>query len=116
LDLVGGDYIARDLSALAMDGRITCISTAGGTAATLDLRVMIQRRASIMGSQLRSRSVEQKAEIARKLLQDVWPRLPVRDPVRPVVDSVFKMEDAAAAHRRLEGSLHVGKIVLTWHA
>jgi len=116
LDLVGGEYIARDINALALDGRIACIATTAGTTATLDIRSLMQRRAAIMGSALRGRSIEEKAEIAAKLLQNVWPRLPARDPVHPVVDSVFPFEKAADAHKRLEASLHIGKIVLTWRA
>jgi putative PIG3 family NAD(P)H quinone oxidoreductase len=115
LDMVGGEYIARDVNALAEDGRIACIATPRGNTATLDIRAMMQRRASVMASHLRGRSAAQKSEISRKLLHDVWPRLPAREPIRPVVDSVFKMGDAAAAHRRLEASLHIGKIVLTWN-
>lgn len=113
LDIVGGSHISRDLDALAPDGRITCIATPGGSTAELDIRKLMHRRAAIMGSALRTRTVEQKGEIARALLENVWPLLPARDPIRPVVDSVFKLEDAAEAHRRLDASAHIGKIVLT---
>ncbi|HET9096195.1 MAG TPA: NAD(P)H-quinone oxidoreductase [Candidatus Baltobacteraceae bacterium] len=112
LDIVGGDYIARDLEALAPDGRIVCIATPRGRAAELNLGLLMQRRAAVMGSALRGRSVQEKGAIARRLLERVWPALPARDPVRPVIDSTFPLEDAAAAHRRLEESAHVGKIVL----
>ncbi len=105
--------ISRDLDALAPDGRITCIATPGGSTVELDIRKLMHRRAAIMGSALRTRTVEQKGEIARALLENVWPLLPARDPIRPVVDSVFKLEDAAEAHRRLDASAHIGKIVLT---
>ncbi len=113
LDMVGGDYIARDIEALAPDGRIVNIASPGGSTVELDLRKMMQRRATLMATALRVRTVEQKAEIARELLEKVWPLLPARDPVHPVVDSVFKMEDAARAHERLDSSAHIGKIVLT---
>jgi len=113
LDIVGGSHISRDLDALAPDGRITCIATPGGSTVELDIRKLMHRRAAIMGSALRTRTVEQKGEIARALLENVWPLLPARDPIRPVVDSVFKLEDAAEAHRRLDASAHIGKIVLT---
>lgn len=112
LDIVGGDYIARDLEALAPDGRIVCIATPRGRSVELNLGMLMQRRAAVMGSALRGRSVEEKGAIARRLLERVWPVLPARDPVRPVIDSTFPLEDAAAAHRRLEESAHVGKIVL----
>ncbi|HLI96690.1 MAG TPA: NAD(P)H-quinone oxidoreductase [Candidatus Baltobacteraceae bacterium] len=112
LDIVGGDYIARDLETLAPDGRIVCISTPRGGTAELNIGLLMQRRAAVMGSTLRARSVEQKAAIAKALLQHVWPLLPPRNPIRPVVDSTFRFEDAAAAHQRLESSEHIGKIVL----
>lgn len=113
LDIVGGDYLARDLDALAPDGRIACIATPRGRTAELDVGKLMQRRAAIAGSALRARSVEQKAAIARELLDRVWPLLPRRAPVRPVLDSTFPLEQAAQAHRRLEESGHIGKIVLT---
>lgn len=113
LDIVGGDYLARDLDALAPDGRIVCIATPRGRTAELDIGKLMQRRAAIAGSALRARSVEQKAAIARELLDRVWPLLPRRAPVRPVLDSTFALEQAAQAHRRLEESGHIGKIVLT---
>jgi putative PIG3 family NAD(P)H quinone oxidoreductase len=112
LDLVGGDYIARDLEALAVDGRVTCISTPRGRAIGVDLGALMRKRAAIMGSALRSRTPREKGEIAAALLRDVWPRLPAREPIRPVIDSTFPFEQAAGAHRRLETSAHVGKIVL----
>lgn len=112
LDIVGGDSIARDLDALAPDGRITCIATLGGRMAELDIPKVMQRRAAVMGSALRARSMEQKAQIARRLHERVWPLLPARSPIRPVIDGTFRLEDAAQAHRRLEESVHIGKIVL----
>ena len=112
LDIVGGEYVARDLAALAPDGRIVCLATQGGRTAQLDLGMLLMRRGTIMGSSLRPRSAEAKAAIARGLLSDVWPLLPRRDPIFPVVDSVYSFERAADAHARLESSAHVGKIVL----
>lgn len=112
LDIVGGDYIGRDLQALAPDGRIVCLAAPHGRTAEIDLGLLMQRRASLMASSLRARTVEQKAAIAGALRAAVWPLLPARDPVRPVVDSTFSLEEAAAAHRRMEESAHVGKIVL----
>lgn len=112
LDIVGGDYIGRDVQALAHDGRITCISSSRGSKVELDLSALMRKRGQIMASALRPRTVEQKAAIAAELLREVWPKLPARSPIRPVVDSTFPLEQAAAAHRRLEESAHVGKIVL----
>ncbi|MBV9233984.1 MAG: NAD(P)H-quinone oxidoreductase [Candidatus Eremiobacteraeota bacterium] len=112
LDIVGGDYIARDLEALALDGRIVCLATPSGSVIELDLRRLFVKRGALLGSSLRPRSDAEKAAIARKLARDVWPLLPRRDPIVPLVDSVFTFERAAEAHTRLESSRHVGKIVL----
>jgi NADPH2:quinone reductase len=113
LDPVGGDYVPRDIDALALDGRIAVIATMRGRAAEIDLGAMLQRRATLLGSSLRSRTDAQKAAIADALLAKVWPLLPTRDPIVPLVDSTFSLEKTADAHRRLEASEHVGKIVLT---
>ena len=112
LDIVGGDYLNRDLRALATDGRIACIAHAGGTQASIDLRYLLQRRATICGSSLRPRSTAEKAIIAEGLRSRVWPMLGARDPIRPVIDSVLPFAQAAQAHARLEASEHIGKIVL----
>jgi NADPH:quinone reductase-like Zn-dependent oxidoreductase len=112
LDLVGGGYIARDLDALAPDGRITCISTPHGRVIELNLGALMQKRAALMGSALRARTPKEKGEIAAALRREVWPKLPAREPIRPVIDSTFPFERAGDAHRRLEASAHVGKIVL----
>jgi putative PIG3 family NAD(P)H quinone oxidoreductase len=112
LDIVGGDYINRDVQALAVDGRVACLATARGTEATIDLRYLLQRRATIVGSSLRPRSDDEKAAIADGLRRHIWPLLPARDPIAPVLDSVFTFSEAKAAHARLESSEHVGKIVL----
>ena len=112
LDIVGGDYLNRDLKALALDGRIACIATAGGNESTIDLRYLFARRATILGSSLRPRTAAEKAAVANGLRRDIWPLLERRDPIRPLVDSLYTFADAPGAHRRLEGSSHVGKIVL----
>lgn len=112
LDMVGGDYIARNLEVLAIDGRMTCIATTAARVVQIDLAKLMQRRGAIMASAMRTRTVEEKAAIARDLLAKVWPLLPARNPIKPVIDSVFKLEDAAQAHRRMESSQHIGKIVL----
>lgn len=113
LDIVGGDYIERDIEALAAEGRIACIATMRGNEAKINLAKMLMRRATLYTSSLRSRSAEQKAAIARELGEHVWPLLPKRDPIAPVVDSVYPFEKAADAHARLESSAHIGKIILT---
>jgi NADPH2:quinone reductase len=112
LDIIGGEYLDRDLRALATDGRIACIATAGGTQSTIDLRYLLQRRATIVGSSLRPRTAPEKAAIADGLRAEIWPLLGARDPIVPIVDSVYTFDDAAQAHRRLESSEHIGKIVL----
>lgn len=112
LDIVGGDYVDRDLAVLALDGRIACIATSRGTEATIDLRRLLQKRATIAGSSLRPRTNEEKAAIAAALRRTLWPLLDARDPIVPVIDSVFTFSDAAKAHERLESSEHIGKIVL----
>ncbi|MDQ2866503.1 MAG: NAD(P)H-quinone oxidoreductase [Candidatus Eremiobacteraeota bacterium] len=112
LDIIGGDYINRDLNALAIEGRIACIATPRGSEATIDLRTLFARRATIFGSSLRPRSNDEKAAIASGLRSRIWPLLGKRDPIVPVVDSVFPFSDAKAAHERLESSEHIGKIVL----
>lgn len=112
LDIVGGEYLARDLDALAFDGRIVCLATSGGRHVTLDLAKLLARRAGVLGSSLRSRSAAQKGAIRDALLANIWPLLPLRDPIRPVVDSVVPFHEAPRAHERMEASEHIGKIVL----
>jgi NADPH2:quinone reductase len=113
LDVVGGDYIARDLQCLALDGRVACIATARGTDVQFNLGTLLGRRASIIGSSMRGRTVAQKAAVAEQLLEHIWPLLPAKEPIAPVVDTIFPFERAAEAHARLESSEHIGKIVLT---
>ncbi|HEV3157719.1 MAG TPA: NAD(P)H-quinone oxidoreductase [Candidatus Baltobacteraceae bacterium] len=112
LDIVGGDYIARNLRCIALDGRIACIAFARGRLCEIDLAFLLSRRATIFGSSLRPRSEEQKAEIASKLREHIWPLLPARDPISPIIDSVVPFDEASQAHARMESSLHIGKIVL----
>ena len=112
LDIVGGEYLNRDLRALATEGRIACIAHAGGSESTIDLRYLMQRRATIYGSSLRPRTSAEKAAIADGLRAEIWPLLPARDPIMPIVDSVYTFSEAAQAHARLESSRHIGKIVL----
>ena len=112
LDLVGGPYLARNLDALAPEGRLSIVATQGGRAAQLDLFALMQKRARILASTMRARTAEQKGEIAQRLLRDVWPKLPAKDPIRPVVDSTFPLAEASRAHQHMESGQHIGKIVL----
>ena len=111
LDMVGGDYVPREVACLADDGRISLIATLGGAKTTLDLGQMLYRRLTITGSTLRPRSVEFKGAIAKNLLKRVWPLMAERK-IKPVIHTVFPLEQAARAHELMESSTHVGKIML----
>ncbi|MGH9620784.1 MAG: NAD(P)H-quinone oxidoreductase, partial [Bryobacteraceae bacterium] len=113
LDLVGGAYLERNLEALATEGRLAIVATQGGRTGQLNLGALMNKRARVVGSTMRSRTPAQKGEIARRLLKDVWPLLPAKNPIRPVIDRVFPLRDAKLAHERLESGHHIGKIVLT---
>ncbi|MHB8590414.1 MAG: NAD(P)H-quinone oxidoreductase [Vulcanimicrobiaceae bacterium] len=113
LDMVGGDYIDRDLAALALDGRIACIGAQRGATASIHLGKLLARRAVVSGSSMRPRSQNEKGAVAAAVRARVWPLLAARDSIRPVVDSTWPLEDAPAAHRRMESGEHFGKIVLT---
>jgi putative PIG3 family NAD(P)H quinone oxidoreductase len=112
LDIIGGDYLERNLKALAVDGRLIQIGLQGGAKSAIDLRTIMQRRLTLTGSTLRPRSVAEKAAIARELEQHVWPLLS-SGIVAPIIDRTVPLENAAEAHRLLESGEVVGKIVLT---
>jgi NADPH:quinone reductase-like Zn-dependent oxidoreductase len=113
LDIVGGSYVARNVSVLAVDGRLVQIGLMEGPAeATVDFRKVLGRRLTLTGSTLRARSVAEKAVIARAVAAEVWP-LVSDGRVRPVVHRTFPLAEAAAAHRLMETSEHIGKILLT---
>lgn len=114
LDIMGGSYLPRNLAALAVDGRLVQIGLMGGETASIDLRRVLGRRLTITGSTLRPRSVAEKGQIAAALAREVWPFLE-DGTVRPIVYKTFPLQDAAAAHRLMESSEHIGKIVLTVH-
>ncbi len=114
LDMVAGDYVAREVACLAEDGRLVIIAVQGGTAASLDAGLVLRRRLTITGSTLRARPVAFKAGIARALQARVWPLL-AAGAVVPVVHSVFPAAQAGEAHALMESNQHVGKIVLTWN-
>lgn len=112
LDIIGAKYLARNLEALAPDGRLVIIGLQGGATAEIDLgRVMVNRQ-SVHATTLRARPVEQKAAICRAVVAGLWP-LVADGRVRPVVGASYPMTDAAAAHRLVEESGHVGKVLLT---
>jgi NADPH2:quinone reductase len=112
LDMVGGDYVPRELACLAEDGRLSLIAFLGGTKTSLDMTDILRRRLTITGSTLRPRPVEVKAAIARALREKVWPLIEAGK-IRPVIYRTFGLEQAAAAHALMESSEHVGKIVLS---
>lgn len=112
LDIIGGEYVARNVDALAMNGRLVQIGLIGGSRAQINLNPVLQKRLTLTGSTLRSRTVEEKGAIARALEEHVWP-LFASGAVRPIVDSRYPLADAAEAHRRIEEGHHIGKIVLT---
>jgi len=114
LDMVGGDYIPRNLAALADDGRLVQIAFLTGPKVTLNLAPLMVRRLTITGSTLRPQSDVAKARIAHALAREVWPLLE-SGRVAPVMDQAFALADAAAAHARMESSAHIGKISLTVH-
>jgi len=112
LDMVGGDYFARNLEALALEGRLVEIATLSGAKAELNIQTIMQRRLTVTGSTLRARPVADKGAIARALRVRVWP-LVESGAVKPVVHATFPLRQAAEAHRLMESSAHIGKIVLT---
>ena len=112
LDIVGGDYVPRNIECLALNGRLVQIGLIGGSRAQVDLRAVLQKRLTITGSTLRARSVEEKGALARELETHVWPLL-AAGTVRPLVHATFPLRQAADAHRLLESGEVIGKIVLT---
>jgi NADPH:quinone reductase len=112
LDIIGAPYLDRNLRALAIDGRLVQIGVMGGSETQIDLRRILARRLTLTGSTLRPRSVEEKGAIAADLLREVWPLLEAGR-VRPVIYKTLALRDAAEAHRLMESSEHIGKVVLT---
>ena len=111
LDMVGGEYIPRNIRALADDGRMVHIAFLSGPKAELNFAQIMARRLTVTGSTLRPQSDLAKARIAQDLREVVWPLIEAGT-VAPVMDQTFALADAAAAHARMEGSTHIGKIVL----
>jgi putative PIG3 family NAD(P)H quinone oxidoreductase len=112
LDNIGADYLTRNVETLGMDGRLMIIGFQSGAVAEFNLGKLMRRRASVRSTGLRSRPREEKAEIVASVREHVWP-LVESGAVRPVIDRTVPMWDAAAGHRILEESTHVGKILLT---
>jgi putative PIG3 family NAD(P)H quinone oxidoreductase len=112
LDMVGGDYVARNIAVLKADGRLVNIAHQNGAKVSLDLMPVMLKRLTLTGSTLRVRDVAFKSALAAALRAKVWPMI-ARGLVRPLIDQTFPLGEAAAAHTRLESSQHIGKIVLT---
>lgn len=111
VDMVGGDYLPRNLSCLADDGRHVSIATQRGVTAELNLLDVMRRRLTLTGSTLRPRSVGFKGLVAEELRREIWPFVESGQ-LRPVIDRTYALADAASAHARMEAGEHVGKIVL----
>jgi NADPH:quinone reductase len=112
LDMVGGDYIAKNVGLLKLEGRLVNIAFQQGSQANLNLMLVMLKRLTITGSTLRARANAEKAAIAAAVEREVWPLL-VNGRIKPVVDSVMPLHKAAEAHERMAGSSHIGKILLT---
>ena len=112
VDMVGGDYLPRNIAAAAPEGRIVQISTLAGPKTELDLRQVMQKRLTLTGSTLRNRPVAFKAEVARALEETIWPIIK-QGRYKPVIDRIYPLEEAVDAHKRIDGGEHIGKIILT---
>ena len=113
LDMVAGDYIPREIDALADGGRLVFIATLGGSKAGIDAGTIMRRRLTLTGSTLRARPIAFKAALARQLHKKVWPLLEAGK-LRPVIHQVFPATEAASVHALMESSAHIGKLVLQW--
>jgi putative PIG3 family NAD(P)H quinone oxidoreductase len=111
LDNIGADYLARNIEALGFNGRLAIIGMQGGTRTEFDINSLLRKRGSIIATALRARPIPEKAAIVAGVREQVWP-LVEAGTVRPVIDRVVPMRDAADAHRAVESSAHVGKVVL----
>ena len=115
LDMVGGDYLQRNIDVLGMEGRLVMIGRQRGLRSEIDVMPILRRRLTLTGSTLRTRSVEEKGALARVVHEQVWP-LFESGAVRVPVHATFPLRDAAAAHRVMEASTHVGKLILRVHS
>ena len=112
LDMVGGDYVPKELKCLADDGRLVFIAFLRGPKTELDINELMRRRLAISGSTLRPRPVEFKGAIARSLRERIWPLIEAGR-IKPEIYKTFPLAEAREAHRLMESSQHIGKIVLT---
>jgi len=112
LDMVGGDYVPKELKCLADEGRLVFIAFLRGPKTELDINELMRRRLTLTGSTLRPRTVEFKGAIAKSLRERIWPLIEAGK-IRPVVYRTFPLAEAREAHKLMESSQHVGKIVLT---
>lgn len=110
LDMVGGDYVIRNLNALAVDGRLVQIAIQHGTKAEIVMHLIMLKRLTVTGSTLRARAIADKAEIARKVQENVWPLIETGK-VKPLIFSTFPLKNAAQAHALMDSGAHIGKIV-----
>ena len=111
LDMVGGDYVARNLELAAIDGRIVSISFLKGSQVEIDMMQVLRKRLIITGSTLRPRTPEAKADIAQKLRTQIWPLIESKE-IKPLIAARFALMDAAESHKLMESSKHIGKIIL----
>lgn len=111
LDMVGGDYLSRNIDALALEGRLVQIALQAGSTAQLNMVPLLVKRLTITASTLRARSVDEKGAVAAAVRANVWPLLE-SGAVKPIIHTTFPLRAAADAHRLLESSQHIGKIVL----
>ncbi len=112
LDMVAGPYVQRNLDIAAVEGRVVTIAMQGGSRAEISMATILPKRLTLTGSTLRARSVAQKAAVATAMQQAVWPLL-ATGRAKPVIYATFPLAEAGAAHRLMESSTHIGKIVLT---
>ena len=112
LDMVGGDYVARNLELAAMDGRIASISFLRGSQVEIDMMQILRKRLTVTGSTLRPRSAEAKAAIAEKLRTQIWPLIESGE-IKPLIAARFPLADVVESHKLMESSKHIGKIILT---
>ena len=111
LDMIAGEYTARNIDALAEAGRLVIIATQGGLSSTINILKIMQKRIMVTGSTLRPRPIAFKKEVKKELLKHAWPRIASGE-LRTIIDKTFALHDAAAAHRHMESGAHIGKILL----
>ncbi len=112
LDMVGASYFDRNLDALATEGRLVIVAMMEGRSANIDLGKLLLKRLKVMGSTMRARPSEAKGKVASALFSDIWPLLPAKDHIRPIIDSTFPLAEAYLAHERMEAGENIGKSVL----